>query len=131
MLSSADIKRQIIDEAKNSSIRKKVEILPSGVTEGDQIEIGSALDITTKTAGWAMVESYMLQRMNLVNMVITDNSSDIARGTAKGFIEMMQWIHLAIKQKNDILEKERLKHEESSQTTDGSGQAPQTEDVPV
>jgi len=116
MLSSADIKRQIIDEARNSSIRKKVEALPSGVTEGDQIEIGNALDTTTKTSGWAMIESYMLTRMNLVNMVISDNSSDIARGTAKGFIEMMQWIHLAIKQKNDILEKERLKHEESSQS---------------
>ena len=115
MLSSADIKRQIIDEAKNSSIRKKVETLPSGMTEGDQVEIGNALDKTTKTSGWAMIESYMLTRMNLVNMVISDNSSEVAKGTAKGFIEMMQWIHLAIKQKNDILEKERLKHEESSQ----------------
>ena len=111
MLSSADIKRQIIDEAKNSSIRKKVESLPEGMTEGDQIEIGSALDNTTKTVGWSMIESYMLTRMNLVNMVVTDNSSEIARGTAKGFIEMMQWIHLSIKRKNELVERERLKHE--------------------
>jgi len=111
MLSSADIKRQIIDEAKNSSIRKKVESLPEGMTEGDQIEIGSALDNTTKTVGWSMIESYMLTRMNLVNMVVTDNSSEIARGTAKGFIEMMQWIHLSIKRKNELMERERLKHE--------------------
>lgn len=109
MLSSSDIKRQIIDEAKNSSFRKKVEQTPPGMTEGEQIEIGNALEKTTKTAGWAMIESYMLTRMNLVAMVISDNSSEIAKGTAKGFIEMMQWIHLSVKQKNDI--EERLRNE--------------------
>lgn len=117
MLSSADIKRQIIDGAKNSSFRKKVEKLPEGVTEDDQIELGKALESTTKTAGWAMVEQYMLTRMNLVGMVISDNSDDIKKGTAKGFIEMMQWIHLAIKQKNDLMEKEK-KHEAESVSKD-------------
>ena len=113
MLSSADIKRQIIAEAPKSAIRKKVESLPEGMTEGDQIEIGNALEATTKTVGWSMIESYMLTRMNLVNMVVSDNSSDVARGTAKGFIEMMQWIHLAIKQKNILVEREKLKYEKA------------------
>ena len=129
MLSSADIKRQIIDEAKNSSIRKKVESLPEGITEGDQIEIGTALDNTTKTVGWSMIESYMLTRMNLVNMVVTDNSSEIARGTAKGFIEMMQWVHLSIKRKNELMEKERLKHEESPQKEHVGRETSKTKDV--
>jgi len=113
MLSSADIKREIIKEAANSSIRKRVESLPVGMTEEDQMEIGNALESTTKTAGWTMVESYMLTRMNLVGMAIDEKSSEVKRGTAKGFIELMQWVHLAIKQKNDILERNRLKYEAS------------------
>ena len=105
MLSSADIKRQIIDEAKNSSIRKKMERLPEGMSEGDQLEIGKALEAVTKMAGWGLIEQYMLARMNLVGMVMSEKTNEMKKGAAAGFIEMMQWIHLSIKQKNEIQER--------------------------
>lgn len=111
MLSSADIKRDIIRQADSGVVRKRMQQAPPGITEGEQIELGNNLDSITKTAGWAIIEEYMLARMNLVGMAIDENLTDIHRGIAKGFIEMMQWIHLSIKQRNILLEKERLKYE--------------------
>ena len=110
MLSSADIKRQIIQSAKGS-IRKQPKQLPEGITEGDILEIGKALESMTKTAGWAAVEEYMLKRSNLIDLAIQENPSPLVRGTAKGYIELMQWVEHTITQKNEIQERERLKHE--------------------
>lgn len=110
MLSSADIKRQIIQGAK-SRIRKQPKELPEGVTEGDILETGKALETMTKMSGWGAVEEFMLKRSNLIDLATQENPSQLVRGTAKGYIELMQWIELTIRKKNEILERERLKHE--------------------
>ena len=110
MLSSADIKRDIIKMADTAVVQKRMKTT-TGITEGEQMELGKALEATTNTTGWAAIEEYMLARMNLVGMAVDEKLSDVQRGVAKGFIEMMQWIHWSIKQKNILIEKERLKHE--------------------
>jgi len=110
MLSSADIKRQIIQNAR-SNIRKQPKELPEGITEGDILEIGKALETMTKMSGWAAVEEYMLKRSNLIDLATQENPSPLVRGTAKGYIELMQWIENTISHKNKILERERLQHE--------------------
>jgi hypothetical protein len=111
--SSADIKRDIIEAAgKSSAIRKRVDkMVEAGISEGDQIEMGNSLETMTKTPGWAIIEQYMLVRMNLVGMAMSETVSEIQRGQAKAFVELMQYIQLIIKQKNTLMEKERLRHE--------------------
>jgi hypothetical protein len=109
-LSSADIKRQILVNAINSPIRKKMES-PPGISEGELIEIGNDLEGVTKQRGWTLVESYMLRRMNLVGLAMADKPDPDQKGIAKGFIELMQWIQLSIQKRDEILEKERHKNE--------------------
>lgn len=110
MLSSSDIKRQIIEQAPKLRMGNDAKI-ESGITEGDILELGNSLEALTKVAGWAVVEDFMLKRMNLVNMAISDNLNDVQRGIARGYIELMQMVQNRIKEKNIIEERERLKHE--------------------
>ncbi|MHC4158062.1 MAG: hypothetical protein ACYSSO_03195 [Planctomycetota bacterium] len=119
MLSSAEIKREIIKSANTSVVAKRMKKGPPSITEGEQIELGNNLEALTKTTGWAIIEEYMLARMNLVSMAVEDKLDDMRRGVAKGFIEMMQWIHLSIKTKNILIEKERLEHESKNIPEEG------------
>ena len=113
--SSADIKREIIaSAAKTEAVRKRIgSLVEAGVSEGDQIEMGNNLESMTKTPGWAIVENFMLTRMNLVGMAVSDGVSEVQRGVSKGYIELMQYIQLLIRQKNVLMEKERAKHEKA------------------
>ena len=113
-ISSAEIKRQILINAENSEIKKKMDQNPPGVGDGELIDIGNKLEAITKMSGWTIIESYMLRRMNLIGLVLSEKENPDQKGIARGFIEMMQWIHLAIQKKNEILEKERLKNETKS-----------------
>jgi hypothetical protein len=49
--------------------------------------------------------------MNLVGLAMADNPDPDQKGIAKGFIELMQWIQISIQKRDEILEKERHKHE--------------------
>ena len=109
-LSSAEIKRQILMGAANSPIRKKME-QPPGISEGEMIEIGNDLEAVTRHRGWTLIESYMLRRMNLVGLAMSDKPDADQKGIAKGFIELMQWIQLSIRKRDELLENERLKYE--------------------
>ena len=109
---SAEIKRQILMAADTSIVKKKMDQAPPGISEGEQIEWGNDLEAVTRMRGWILIESYMMRRMNLVGLVMSDEKDSSAqKGVAKGFIELMQWIHLAVKRKDEILEKERIQHE--------------------
>ena len=108
MFSSADIKRQILDSTK-LDIRKKPSALPEGMTEGDILELGKSLEAMTKVSGWAVVEEFMLKRMNLVGMAMQDNSSELVRGIARGYIELITYVQRTIQHKNAI--QERLNNE--------------------
>lgn len=113
-LSSAEIKRQILQSAASSEIRRKMEKNPPGISEGEQIEMGNDLEAVTKMRGWTLIESYMLRQMNLVGLVLSEKEIPDQKGIAKAFIELMQWISLVIRRRDEILEKERLKYDTKS-----------------
>ena len=110
-LSSAEIKRQILISAGSSEIRRKMDKNPPGISEGEQIEMGNDLDAITKMSGWTLIETYMIRQMNLVGAILDDKEDPKQKGIAKAFIELMQWITLMIKRRDEILEKERLAYE--------------------
>jgi len=103
--------------AKESPFREKIEN-PPGISEGEIIEMGNDLESLTRTRGWILIESYMMRRMNLVGLVMNDQTNPDQKGIAKGFIELLQWIQLTIQSKDKILEKERLKHETQNVSKD-------------
>ena len=106
----AEVKRQILSEANRSPLRERIEN-QSGISEGEVMEMGNDLEHLTRTRGWTFVESYMLRRMNLVGLVMIEKQDPDARGIAKGFIELMQWIQLTIAARDNLLEKEKIKYE--------------------
>ena len=116
----AEVKRQILNQASKAPFRERVEN-PPGINEGEILEMGNDLDNLTRTRGWTLVESYMLRRMNLVGLVMNDNPDDNAKGVAKGFIELMQWIQLTIQARDKIIEKEKINHEAKTISQDERG----------
>ncbi len=58
--------------------------------------------------GW--LEAYMLRRMNLVGLALSDKENPDQKGIARGYIELMQMIQLHIQKAEEIAEKERLKY---------------------
>ncbi len=110
-LSSADIKRQILMSADKSEFKRKIQENLPGIDEGEMIEIGNQLEAVTKTKGWILVESFMIRRMNIVGLIYADKTDPDQKGIAKGYMDLMQWIELSIQTKNEILSKEKVKHE--------------------
>lgn len=108
-LSSAEIKRQILMSASGSPIRKKLE-QPPGISDGELIEMGNDLEAITRLKGWTLIESYMLRRMDLVGLAMSDQATTDQKGIARGFIELMQWIHLSIKKRDELMEKEKIRN---------------------
>jgi hypothetical protein len=94
-------------------MRKKMEQLP-GVDVGQIIEWGNDLEPITKMRGWALIESYMIRRIDVDNLIMADEVTPLQRGMARAYAELMQWINLTILKRNELLEKERLKHETKS-----------------
>ena len=121
MLSGAEIKRQILISAGSSEIKRRMDVNPPGITDGEYIELGNELEKVTKMPGWTMIESYMLRRMNLVGLAfIDDEKNRDQKGIARGYIELMQYIQLMIEKKDSILEKEKLAHETKNVPEDKS-----------
>ncbi len=108
-LSSAEIKRQILMSAGQSDMKRKMEN-PPGISDGELLEIGNDLKSITKMRGWIWLEAYMLRRMNLVGLALSDKENPDQKGIARGYIELMQMIQLHIQKAEEIAEKERLKY---------------------
>jgi len=115
MLSSQDIKRQIIASARTSPFRKAMEKPENQMPDGETMEVGNALEAMTKTVGWALVSQYMERKMDVIGLITNDKLTEadrtVKRGIATAFIEMDQWIATMIAAKNKLVEKEKLKHE--------------------
>ncbi len=109
-LSSADIKRQILKSANESEIKKKVKERIVGISEGEQLEIGNELESVTRMKGWTIIESYLLRRMNLVGLALSEKEDPDGKGRARGYIELLQWIQLMIQNRDEILAKEKELH---------------------
>jgi|TARA_Y100000034_G_scaffold66966_1_gene80816 flagellar motor protein MotB len=121
MLTSQEIKRQIIASAKTSPFRKAMEKPDNPMSDGERMEAGKALEAMTKTVGWALVSQHMQKKMNLISL-ITDQMPDAERAekrvVASAFIELEQFITTMIELKDKLLEKERSKHEAKNVSKD-------------
>lgn len=108
MLSSSDIKREILMASDSSDIRKKINngISSGGLTEGEVIEMGREFENLVKTKGWVFVEAYMMKRMNITGLVFGQADPDL-KGIAKGYMLLMQYIDQIIKASKDLQEKEK------------------------
>jgi hypothetical protein len=110
MLSSAEIKRQILVSSNKGEIRKQLEnsLANGGLTEGEVMEMGREFETLTKSRGWIFVEAYMMKRMNITGLVFGDVDAD-QRGIAKGYMLLMQYIDQIIKASKELLDKEKTK----------------------
>jgi len=108
MLSSAEIKRQILVSSDKGEIRKQIgNSLANGVlTEGEVLEMAQEFEILAKSRGWIFVEAYMMKRMNITGLVFGDVDVD-QRGIAKGYMLLMQYIDQIIKTAKHLLDKEK------------------------
>ncbi len=120
-LSSSEIKRQILMSAGQSDIKKRMEN-PPGISDGELLEIGNDLKAITKMRGWIWIESYMLRRMNLVGLALSDKENPDQKGIARGYIELMQMIQLHIQKAEEIEEKERLAHAKTKDVSEDEGE---------
>jgi len=110
MLSSAEIKRQILMNADKTEIRKHIaaSLETGSITEGEIIEMGQELERLVKQKGWAFVEAYMMKRMDIPGLVFGKADPD-QKGVAKGYMLLMQYIHQMIKSAKELLDKEKTK----------------------
>jgi len=111
MLNSAEIKRQILMSSDNTGIRKRLLERPDGISEDEIIEMGNALESITKQKGWNYIEAYIMNQMDIVGLVFSDDKNDAKRGGAQKLIMLMQWMDQHIKAKDDILRKRQVKEE--------------------
>jgi len=111
MLPSAEIKRQIIENARDSVRKRESHQMPEGLTEDKVVEIGKALETMSKMGGWIHLEAVMFKKADLVNMTIQGNTSELQRGVAKGYLEIIDYVARMIAEKDKILDRERLKYE--------------------
>jgi hypothetical protein len=112
MISGADIKRQILMSAGTSQIKKKMDVNPPGISDGEYIEMGNEIEKVTKLPGWSIIEAYMLRF--IAEKLNSDKYNEEVFIRANAFKDLMHYIELTIQKKNDILERERLKHETKS-----------------
>ena len=108
MLSSADIKREILMGSNKTDIRKQISnsIENGGLTEGEVMEMGREFENLVKSKGWIFVEAYMMKRMNITGLVFGQPDPDL-KGIAKGYMLLMQYIHQIIKSGKELQEKEK------------------------
>ena len=114
MLSSAEIKRQILVSSKEGEIRKQIDngLSNGGLTEGEILEMAQEFENLVKTKGWIFIEAYMMKRMNITGLVFGDVGDD-QRGIAKGYMLVMQYIDQVIKTAKHLLGKEKSNETEN------------------
>lgn len=101
VLSSSNIKREILANSDITDIRKKIQEKLTSDQEETYLEMGEALENLTRHKGWNYLEAYMMKFImgNLLN--------DDQNGYTKGFINLMHYVDQMIRIRNDILEKRR------------------------
>ena len=120
-LSSADIKRQIIQMSGSSEIKKRMEN-PPGIPDGELLEVGNELKKLTNTKGWLYLEAYILRRMNLVGLALSDKDNPDQKGMARGYIELLQYIELSIRKAEEIEEKEKVRYGKAKNVSEEEGE---------
>lgn len=103
MLSSMDIKKQIIQESDISGIRRRTENLIDVNQEQALIEQADALERLTGEKGWIFLEAYMMK------IIMSSLLEEKDRELSKGMINVMQYIAQIIKVRDSIFERRKEK----------------------
>jgi len=101
MLSSIDIKKQIIQESDISGIRRRTENLIDVNQEQALIEQADALERLTSEKGWIFLEAYMMK------VIMGSLLEEKDRELSKGMINVMQYIAQLIKVRDGIFERRK------------------------
>lgn len=111
-MDSAEIKRMILKESESHPYVKSLlgDKARQQLNNNDDVyEMGEAFEKMVGTKGWNYVEEYIIRNANPVGMLLTDNKDEGQRGMARGLIQLMQFVDLAIKAKERIEEERRVK----------------------
>ena len=101
-LSSADIKRELLEQSDISGIRKRAE---GRAVDKDHeniiIEQADALEALTHEKGWAYLEAYMMSKV--MNNLLKNEDKELA----PGMINTMHFIDQMIRARNQIIERRK------------------------
>lgn len=103
-MNASEFKRQILEQSDATGIRKRLVSGEAGINSDDIIDMGTALEQTTKTKGWFYIEAYILKNSNLVSMLFGPDDP-VKKGEARALVSLMQYVNQTILAKNDILAK--------------------------
>ena len=112
VLSTDNLKRQILVEADKSEMKRVIDENVQGIPEGEILGRGNDLEAVTKMPGWNYIEAFMLQHLNVTGMFFGDKEDPVQKGVGKGYILLMQFIQLSIAKRDEIIEKEKTKENE-------------------
>jgi hypothetical protein len=104
-MDSAEIKRMILKESESHPYVKSLlgDKARQQLNNSDDVfEMGTAFEKMVETKGWNYVEEYIIRNANPIGMLINDNKDENQRGVAKGLVQLMQFVDLAIKAKERI-----------------------------
>jgi hypothetical protein len=103
VLSSANIKKEILEQSDMTGIRKRAVLNDNPDFEQDVIEQADALEKLTQTKGWVYLEAYMMKIV--MNSLLEDKDKELA----KGMINTMHYIDQMIRARNQIFERREKK----------------------
>ena len=99
ILSSANIKREILAGSDITGIRKRYQQEHTEAQEFLYLEMGEAFEQLTQQKGWMFLEAYMMK--NITGGLLSDDISPYT----KGFVNLMHYVDQVVKVKNEIQEK--------------------------
>jgi hypothetical protein len=103
VLSSVDIKRELLQQSDMTGIRKRATLNPDPDFEQNVIDQADALEKMVATQGWTYAETYMMKIV--MNSLLEDKDKELA----KGMINLMHYIDQMIRARNQIFERREKK----------------------
>ena len=103
MLSSVDIKRELLQQSDMTGIRKRAVLNEDPNFEQNIIEQADALEKMVATSGWVYLEAYM---MTIVREYLVEHKHS---ELVDGIIRSMQYVDQIIKARNQIFERREKK----------------------
>lgn len=104
MLSSVDIKKELLQQSDMTGIRKRAVQSTDPDMENGIIEQADALEQLTKVKGWVYLEAYMMK------VVMDSLLKDEQKENARGMVNIMHYIDQMIRARNIILERRESKN---------------------
>ena len=106
-------KQEVLRDQGQPKIRKRNIPGLEGLNNDEILEMGNALEETTKGRGWLIIESWIYKDANPNAILALKNDFD--RGFVAGEMRVMQRVKSMISARDDILAKEQEKEEKKKE----------------